>query len=179
MNLEGLCSRCQNFDIQAFQRNDYPFRGYPLQAVIHAAISENCGFCSLLSSHLEILHPIELRAAIRRETRSSLDGNNIQRIWYERIDPFLSRYVFRTTWVHFCVERAENLAEAELTSLRIKKIYAFVARGPADSKEYCLPSDLDLRVTPDLGNEEVKMSRIDFNVAADEGEYQVSCACDN
>lgn len=45
--LEMLCERCQNFDIQAFSRNAYPYRGYLLSAIGQSA-REGCSFCNLL-----------------------------------------------------------------------------------------------------------------------------------
>ncbi|KAI0798933.1 heterokaryon incompatibility protein-domain-containing protein [Xylaria sp. FL0064] len=48
-----LCARCQNFDIQAFARNAYPYRGYRLSAIGQSA-REGCSFCSLLLHHAGI-----------------------------------------------------------------------------------------------------------------------------
>lgn len=42
-----LCEQCQNFDIQAFSRNDYPVRGLPAAAVKKSA-EAGCDFCSFL-----------------------------------------------------------------------------------------------------------------------------------
>ena len=50
---EMLCERCQRFDIQAFGRDPYPYRGVPLRSVIS---SKDCSFCSLL---LESLKKVE------------------------------------------------------------------------------------------------------------------------
>lgn len=50
---EMLCERCQRFDIQAFGRDPYPYRGVPLHSVIS---SNHCSFCSLL---LESLRTVE------------------------------------------------------------------------------------------------------------------------
>ncbi|KAM7187546.1 Heterokaryon incompatibility protein (HET) domain containing protein [Naviculisporaceae sp. PSN 640] len=54
---DGLCARCQNFDIQAFTRAENRTRGYALQDVQSSATSTNtnhgCGFCSLLLRSVE------------------------------------------------------------------------------------------------------------------------------
>jgi hypothetical protein len=49
-----LCSRCQDFDIQTFQRGSKPYRGIQLLAIIQS--SNSCSFCSLLLWHLEKVH---------------------------------------------------------------------------------------------------------------------------
>ena len=48
-----LCERCQKFDIQAFGRDSYPYRGVPLVSVIQS--SNHCSFCSLLLESLRSL----------------------------------------------------------------------------------------------------------------------------
>ena len=49
-----LCVRCQRFDIQAFGRDTYPYRGVPLSSVIRS--SNHCSFCSLLLESLGNVH---------------------------------------------------------------------------------------------------------------------------
>ena len=49
-----LCERCQQFDIQAFGRDSYPYRGLPLVSVIQS--SNHCSFCSLLLESLRSVH---------------------------------------------------------------------------------------------------------------------------
>ncbi|KAI1346927.1 heterokaryon incompatibility protein-domain-containing protein [Xylaria sp. FL0043] len=75
-----LCVRCQNFDIQAFARNAYPYRGYRLSAIGKSA-REGCSFCSLL------LHYAGITTA-----RASISTFS-----------FLS-----PDWVHFSVVREAN-----------------------------------------------------------------------
>ncbi|KAK0726694.1 heterokaryon incompatibility protein-domain-containing protein [Lasiosphaeria miniovina] len=48
-----LCARCQNFDIQAFARKAYPYRGFR-EATVCQSAREGCSFCSLLLQHANI-----------------------------------------------------------------------------------------------------------------------------
>lgn len=46
-----LCEGCQRFDIQAFGRDPFPYRGVHLTDVIRS--SRSCSFCNLLLEHLQ------------------------------------------------------------------------------------------------------------------------------
>lgn len=46
-----LCSRCERFDIQAFGKSPYPYRGLSLSAAVQSA-ERGCSFCSLLVENL-------------------------------------------------------------------------------------------------------------------------------
>lgn len=50
-NIKSLCSRCERFDIQAFGKSPYPYRGLSLSAVVQSA-ERGCSFCSLLVENL-------------------------------------------------------------------------------------------------------------------------------
>lgn len=48
---KSLCPRCERFDIQAFGKSPYPYRGLSLSAAVQSA-ERGCSFCSLLVENL-------------------------------------------------------------------------------------------------------------------------------
>lgn len=55
-------------------------------------------------------------------------------------------------------------------ALGITKLYAFISSRTPDGSEDLLPNDLRFENSADSRDERAYMSRIDFNVAADQGE---------
>ncbi|KAI1308021.1 heterokaryon incompatibility protein-domain-containing protein [Xylaria venustula] len=81
-----LCVRCHNFDIQAFARNAYPYRGYRLSSIGQSA-REGCSFCSLLLHH------------------AGIDASRASDSTFSFLSP---------EWVHFSVVREANSTSTSL-----------------------------------------------------------------
>lgn len=149
-----LCSSCQNFNIQAFGRDKYEYRGYRLTAVVRAAHA-GCSFCSLLLDHLkradngDRFSRFTRYLAVTASDETAATYIRSLSMW-QRIDLLstwlLGKFMF-PVWVHLSVKRgiSENV-----DCLDITHINAFVSSW-----------------TEDIGR---PPPTVEINVAADEGQ---------
>ncbi|KAI1473949.1 HET-domain-containing protein [Daldinia eschscholtzii] len=129
---DELCSRCQNFNIQAFERGGYAYRGYPLAAVIRSATAEeSCSFCSMLLEHLKIADRGNktsfLSIAIRKE---SGEADPVPWFSFDRLHLIRRQFISMTygpVWVHFSIQRADRFPSRGKDALNIIKLRAFVS----------------------------------------------------
>jgi hypothetical protein len=130
-----LCARCQNFDIQVFQRDSYPYRGIPLLATIRSA--KVCSFCSLLLQHLIETQPdINLSGAIFacKELRSVdwLSSEPLKWLLY-----WADTQVTLPRWVNFGVSRTSEQPIDEDDGLNIASLNFFIGSLDDASERAC------------------------------------------
>ncbi|KAL7621086.1 hypothetical protein AAE478_008399 [Parahypoxylon ruwenzoriense] len=106
--IDGLCERCQNFDIQAFRNDGFPYRGYPLTAVVRSA-HDGCGFCSMLVDHLTANDDWNkftfLADACRHDKGEKLNATRsgqLKLVWI-RMKTWMA-----PVWVHFIAEGSQS-----------------------------------------------------------------------
>ena len=109
-----LCERCQRFDIQAFGRDPYPYRGVPLLSVIRS--SNHCSFCSLL---LESLQKAQKTVPIKE----AIDAGRESQRWL----------LLQGNWVNFAATKATEQRVAGSDGLNVASIDAFT--GSLDTKD--------------------------------------------
>ena len=146
-----LCERCRRFDIQAFGRDPYPYRGVPFLSVVRSA--NRCSFCSLL---LEGLYKAGggsgIKSVIRFyqrfqqvPTREFLSLETLKQL------PYFSFSLIESSWINFAVTKATKQPVAGSDGLNIASINAFI--GPVDKER--------------------KSNYVRFHVAADQGEISL------
>lgn len=152
-----LCERCQGFDIQAFGRDPYPYRGVPLLSVVRSA--NGCSFCSLL---LESLQKANTNVAIKglvvayQGFRQAFSRNwlTLETIQLLRCCCRVPATLLEDDWVNFEAIKATEKSLAGSDGLNVASIDAFIGsvdrRGPRDSRY------------------------VQFHVAADQGEISSS-----
>ncbi|KAF3006160.1 hypothetical protein E8E14_007934 [Neopestalotiopsis sp. 37M] len=125
-----LCTRCSHFNIQAFAKDGFPYRGYPLQAVVQAARSGACSFCSMILEHLILLDEDNPQSHLNRQVRKEDKKSLPLPLPSEELFSIIRRYVLATVvpvWVHFSVKRGNNRDEDNEASLDIVEVEAFVS----------------------------------------------------
>ena len=164
-----LCERCQRFDVQAFGRDPYPYRGVPRLSVIRS--SDHCSFCSLLLENLQEANADdsikEITIAYQRfqqlSTRESLSFETLGLLrWllYELINP---------GWVNFAVTKATKQPIVGSDGFNVVSIDAFV--GSLDRFDRLMPRKHPRRsLLLDLTDPLLRPRRVKFHVAADPGE---------
>ncbi|KAI1467801.1 HET-domain-containing protein [Daldinia caldariorum] len=155
---DELCSRCQNFNIQAFERGGYAYRGYPIAAVIRSATAEeSCSFCSMLLEHLKIADRGNKTSFLSIEIRKqSGEADPVPWFSFDRLHVLRRQLISMTygpVWVHFSIQRADRLPSRGETALNIIKLRAFVS--PTISK------------SPTLIGFGATTPAVQFNLAAD------------
>jgi hypothetical protein len=130
-----------------------------LAAVVRAAYTEGCSFCSMLIEHLTVADRASKSSYLSAATRSITGDQPIiprtVRDWYALLYRHMTLAILGSPWVHLWVTRAENLPSRGTDALNIVKLYADV------SATIHRPSFIGSRAwTP----------RIELNAAADPGE---------
>ncbi|KAI0810183.1 heterokaryon incompatibility protein-domain-containing protein [Xylaria sp. FL0064] len=152
----ALCRRCRDFDIQAFQRDTFKYRGYPLEAVINSA-DAGCSFCSLLLDHLKSSDDGNqhsyLSIFLRKKTGDQLAVSPLSKDALLLL--FRSLYLaISPAWVHFSVRRADHFPWLAKDGLNIRSLGAYVSNS---------------RYSRNVSTSSGDTPRVWFQVAADEG----------
>ncbi|CAM1509810.1 Fc.00g001450.m01.CDS01 [Cosmosporella sp. VM-42] len=133
-----LCSRCRAFNIQAFAKNQFEYRGYPLEAFVRAA-KDGCSFCSML---LEQFMAVE-DARERRFLNDALGlesgqfglvkwfSYDYQKLW----NRWLAALVV-PVWVNFSVTRGTELSSRRTDALNVVELNAFISPSVSPSSTH-------------------------------------------
>lgn len=125
----ALCERCQNFDIQAFSRDGFRHRGYPIASFIRAA-KAGCGFCSLLLEQFLVADRGSklkyLSIELRKQSGEWADVKWLSGEGFTLFQRWLTTVV-SPVWVHFNVTRAALLPSRGTEALNIVGLKAFVS----------------------------------------------------
>ena len=122
-----LCERCERFDIQAFGKDPYPYRGVPLLSVIRS--TNHCSFCSLLLESLQ-------KANKHESIKDVIDASG----GFQQLATQLLRCcckapatLLRANWVNFALSKAIKQPVAGSDGLNVASIDAFV--GSVDDED--------------------------------------------
>ncbi|CAH0002536.1 unnamed protein product [Clonostachys byssicola] len=123
--MDPLCQRCQAFDIQAFAKDQYEYRGYKLKDLLESA-TQGCSFCSMLVENLELVVQGKDQRLLRGSKRGLLENSQSQAAkWFSKDQLallFMKLYsTVNTTWVHFTAGRASShdVSRLEISFLRV------------------------------------------------------------
>ena len=124
-----LCEHCQRFDIQAFGRDPYRYRGVPLSTVIRSY--NHCSFCSLLLENLPRVqrYPIIrdggwVNFVARKATKQPVTWNGLN---VASIDAFVGSLTYKTPRRYVKFHVAADPGEMSLFSIPNSYARALIA----------------------------------------------------
>jgi len=125
----ALCTRCQNFNIQSFSPDGFPYRGYPVASFIRAARA-GCSFCSMLLEHFLAADRGDTLKFLSIELRKH-SGEWADIKWFSAQGLTLFRLWLTTVrapvWVHFRAKTGLVLPSRGTEALNIAGLDAFVS----------------------------------------------------
>lgn len=156
-----LCSRCQAFNVHAFARHKYPWRGYRLRHVIEAA-GNGCSFCAMLADNLGLLGDDLGLLRERKRLQETCIGRPAK--WYsmEQISHALSwaKDLINPTWVHFSAKHTGSDDSSELGIVALQIITSLSMMKPDGSYPYSMT--LHTAADPGKSQEQRTMSLSNF-----------------